>query len=99
MAARAATGLYCSRALFMFSSVTLASLTFSEISDDVAFVFSRFSIRSVSPRISPVAEERRLSRSSSSCWRVILNSFCWRIRLAFNSSRSGRSSDTTRARS
>lgn len=50
---RAATGLYTSRAALMDTSVFLACATFSSISTAVRLVSSRFSISSMSSRMSP----------------------------------------------
>ncbi len=51
------------------------------------------------PRKFPSAEESLASRLSSRPLSVILNSFCWRVRSALVSSRSGRSFLTTAASS
>ena len=59
----------------MFFSVSIALATFSEISVESFFEYSRFSMSSISSRISPSASASYFSKPVSSYFNLILNSF------------------------
>ena len=79
----------------MVTSVSLATMTFSAISCDVAFVSSSEMMSASSPRMSPSALASRASRSSSSSFSLIVYEFCASTSSARCSSRSSRSLETT----
>ena len=83
----------------MFASVSFANTTFSAMSLAVRFVSSRFSINSMSSRMSPLELESFSSRESSSCLSVIVNSESCFTSVDASSCRSGLSFPTTSASS
>lgn len=91
-----AAGLYNSEVSFIFASVVLAISTFSAISTEIFLLYSKFSIKAISSRISPLAFANLYNNSSSSSFNLILKEFyCW-ISSTFIWARSGLSLSTTR---
>ena len=89
-----AAGRYISEVSLILASVTLAIYTFSLIYTEIFFESSRFSIRAISSRISPLAFANLNKSSSSNSFKRILKSFCWVINSNFLAARSGLSLST-----
>mmetsp|Transcript_46009 Transcript_46009/g.146994 ORF Transcript_46009/g.146994 Transcript_46009/m.146994 type:complete len:214 (-) Transcript_46009:2215-2856(-) len=96
---RLATGRYTSRASAMVMEVVLASSTLAAISVAVRLVSSRFSMSSMSSRISPWELARRKRRLSSRSLSVMVYCASWLTSSLACSWRSGRSFSTTSASS